>query len=624
MAFELDDDNYKIIKPIGKGGMSTVYLARDKNLDRLVAIKLLHPTMSSDEKNRERLKIEALAIARINHENIVNVYNFVNKNDNSYIVMEYIDGFTLSDFIEKNPITNPELLLSLFLKILKGINFSHKKNIIHRDIKPENVMISKDGLIKIMDFGIASIVGEVHNLTTTGSIMGSPMFMSPEHLTDEKIDKQSDLFSLGIILYWMLTKTYPFSGKNTAQLLNNILKCQYQNPQMLSPLISNDIKSIISRILQKSKSMRYDSVELLIKDIESYLKNIKFNYESEIKIFFENKIGYHKHFMSIIPKKYLYYSKKLFQEKSYSKSISYAHLTLEYEAENAVAKDIIKKIERGTILKKYMPIALVSALVLGLLLYFFILNKEVILKRVNKKDISLKYTKENFKNIYKIINFDYKASYYSSEKLVKTGYDYLLKSLAESKKTSKLADKNAKTLTKSISLVHTMKSKSKIKKSNKFKKIKRVKKNKIKHKDINLKARISPKAASVYINNKLYGYGNINEIKLKSNTKYDIKVKSSGCHDYNKTIFYKDEKTEPLTIRLKWKSAKLKIINSQNGDIFIDNKYKGNNKEYNYQVKPDPLSNGKKSLNLKVIKNSKIIFKKDLIIKAGQVFVKKI
>jgi len=322
MAFELDDDNYKIIKPIGKGGMSTVYLAKDKNLDRLVAIKLLHPAMSSDEKNRERLKIEALAIARINHENIVNVYNFVNKDDNSYIVMEYIDGHTLSDFIEKNPINNPELLLSLFLKILKGIDFSHKKNIIHRDIKPENVMISKDGAIKIMDFGIASIIGEVHNLTTTGSIMGSPMFMSPEHLTDEKIDKQSDLFSLGIILYWMLTKTYPFSGKNTAQLLNNILKCQYQNPQMLSPLISNDIKSIISKILQKSKSMRYESVDLLIGEVESYLKNIKFNYELELKKFFENKIGYHKYFMGIIPKKYLYYSKNLFNERSYSKAIS--------------------------------------------------------------------------------------------------------------------------------------------------------------------------------------------------------------------------------------------------------------------------------------------------------------
>ena len=111
MAFHLDDDNYQIIKPIGKGGMSTVYLAKDKNLDRLVAIKLLHPAMSSDEKNRERLKLEALAIARIDHENIVNVYNFVNKNENNYIVMEYIEGDTLSDCIEKNPINIPDSVL---------------------------------------------------------------------------------------------------------------------------------------------------------------------------------------------------------------------------------------------------------------------------------------------------------------------------------------------------------------------------------------------------------------------------------------------------------------------------------------------------------------------------------
>ena len=179
---------------------------------------------------------------------------------------------------------------------------------------------------------------------------------------------------------------------------------------------------------------------------------------------------------------------------------------------------------------------------------------------------------------------------------------------------------NIKNLSRSAHLLHITNKKLKVKKTKKFIKLSKV----IKHEDIKLKTRISPKAASVYINNKLYGYGNINEIKLKSNTKYNIKVKSNGCYDYDNSIFLKDENAKPLTIRLKWKSAKLKIINSQDGDIFIDNKYKGNNKEYNYEIKPDPLSNGKKSLNLKVIKNSKIIFKKDLIIKAGQTTIKKI
>ena len=225
LSIELENKDYQIIKPIGKGGMSTVYLAVERSLKRDVAIKVLHSNLSGDPKNKERLRREALAIAKMNHDNIVKIYNFVEEELYSYIVMEYIAGADLEEFLKEHPIHYIEIGLAIFLKISKAIFHAHQTGIIHRDIKPENVMISQKGDIKVMDFGISSILGEYNNLTTTGSIMGSPMFMSPEHLNDFPIDHQSDIFSLGIVLYHLLTRDYPFKGKNTGQLLNNIAKC---------------------------------------------------------------------------------------------------------------------------------------------------------------------------------------------------------------------------------------------------------------------------------------------------------------------------------------------------------------------------------------------------------------
>ncbi len=621
MAFHLDDDNYKIIRPIGKGGMSTVYLAKDKNLDRLVAIKLLHPAMSSDEKNRERLKLEALAIARINHENIVNVYSFVNKDENNYIVMEYIEGDTLSDFIDKNPINNPELILAIFLKILKGIGYTHQKNIIHRDIKPENIMISKDGKIKIMDFGIASIIGEVHNLTTTGSIMGSPMFMSPEHLTDEKIDKQSDIFSLGIILYWMLTKTYPFNGKNTAQLLNNILKCQFENPQKLNPLISNEIKTIIKKILQKSKLTRYKDSDVIIEEIETYFKNLNFDYKTELEIYFKAPNAYHKRFINNISEKYIQYANNLYKEKLISKSISYAYLALEYEPENIKAKELIKKIERGNIIKKYIPLALIIIIIISIIGYFLIFHIDETQNRVSQPG-----------HVSQPINQSENTNAPAETKNIPSlPVDILEKEIT---KRIKMAGANSNVSSdnhssdnrpdnNSTNIRHKTKEKNNHKNALLKGRKKRKVYKKIKKEDIEIATRISPKAATIYLDNKLYGYGNINKIKIKTNQKYKLKVISNGCYKHEQTLFYKDKKVKPLTIRLKWKSAKLKVINTQLGDIFINNNYKGNYKEYNYEIKPNPLSNGNEKLNLKIIKDGKIIFIKDIILKAGQTIVKK-
>ena len=610
MAFHLDDDNYKIIKPIGKGGMSTVYLAKDKNLDRLVAIKLLHPAMSSDEKNRERLKREALAIARINHENIVNVYNFVNKNENNYIVMEYIDGDTLSDFIDKNPINNPELILAIFLKILKGINYTHQKNIIHRDIKPENIMISRDGKIKIMDFGIASIIGEVHNLTTTGSIMGSPMFMSPEHLTDEKIDKQSDIFSLGIILYWMLTKTYPFDGKNTAQLLNNILKCQFENPQKLNPLISNEIRTIIKKILQKSKLTRYKESDTIIEEIETYFKNLNFDYKTELEIYFKTPNAYHKRFINNIPEKYIQYAEKLYKKKLFSKSIPYAYLALEYEPENTKAKEIIKKIERGNIVKKYIPIAI--AIIILTVIYSVI--------QYPSKDESVTHPTTEVTHPTKKQASPDKAN--SKDKPMA----YPVKKAPYPKNIILPNENIEKIIINQINKyndIHHSKDRLTAYPSKKGDNKKIKKKKKITSIPIEIPIRISPKAATIYINDKLYGYGSLNKIKLKTNQKYKLKISSIGCYKHTQTLFYKNKKVKPLTIRLKWKSAKLKVINTKAGDIFINNNYKGSYKEYNYEIKPNPLSNGNERLNLKIIKNGKIIFIKDITLKAGQTVIKK-
>lgn len=585
-----ENENYEIIKQIGKGGMSTVYLAKEKLLDRIVAIKLLHPALSADPKNKERLKREAQAIAKLNNDNIVKVFNYFEDNDASYIVMEFIDGTTLAEFILQNPIKYIEIALFLFLQIAKGIKYSHDLQIIHRDIKPENIMISKTGSIKITDFGIASILSEQKGLTTTGSVMGSPMFMSPEHINDEKIDHQSDIFSLGIILYNMLTNDLPFKGKNAGQILNNIFQCKYTHPQQINQAIPNNVSKIIQKCLVSSKKDRYQNVSEIIDDLTNYFNLLNIDPEKEKNLFFENPNNYIFEFEDKIIKIYTNLAEKYFKEKSKFKALHFAQLVHCYNPSNTNAKAIIKKVERGRVnyLIYILPIWVVALLIA---IYFFAKNTS---NSVDEKIINVNWDHKSFLNGFKAI------------KKIKIP-EFKIK-IDEKKGIESIAMTD---IIKNIDKIEKIDNKLVIKDEN-------INKNIIKtSKLFALPIKITPKAASVYLNGEFYGYGNIQFIKIKTNQKNTLKITSKGCIDYETDLLYKDPTAIPLTIRLKWDSAKLLIYNNAEGDVFLNNKYKTNGKYYEYIEKLEPTSDGKVTINLKVVKKNNIVFQEDIILRAG-------
>ncbi len=632
----LQDKNYKIIKELGKGGMSTIYLAQDIALERYVAVKLLHPALSTDPKNRERLKREALAIARLDHPNIVHVYNYIEEGDQSCIVMEYINGTTLSDFVESHPIKYSEIALLLLLDILEGIFYSHQHKIIHRDLKPENIMISETGQIKITDFGIASILGEYKSLTTTGSIMGSPMFMSPEHLGDSEIDHQSDIFSLGIILYYLLTTEFPFKGKNTGQLLANISHCKYTHPHQINQLIPNSIVKIVEKMLLGDKKQRYNSAIDIIKDIKSYFREISFEFESEKIEYFKNPEEYQKNFKDKIVFLYLKKGQILFQKGLRAKATHYINIVLQIDPQNKNAQVIMNKGERRKLLHKLLTIFIIISFI-GSTSYIF-LKKYINSNKknnnsnsnsnndsknsssenkngkiddldgnkttTNKNDINNENSTDSNSNNDKSENKNGKIDDLDSNKTTTNKND-----INNENSTDSNSNNDSKNSNNDLNSTSENKNENKIEKnSNKISK-------KIKFR---LPIKITPKAASIKIDDKFYSYGNAQFITLNTNQKYRLKIESQGCLPFEQELFYQKPASIPLVIRLNWEIASIEIINSQKGDIFINNKYKSSNENYIYRERPSSLSEGKVNINLKIIKDSKLLLEKVITIKAGE------
>ena len=203
--------NYKVLKEIGAGGMGTVYLAEHTLIKRKVAIKSLNLNLIKNQQLRERFKKEATALAQLEHPNIVRLNEYIEQQDGIFLIMEYVDGLPLDEHINNvsGPI-NEEQLIPLFLQILDAFEYAHKNKIVHRDIKPSNIIITKDGKIKVLDFGIAKIMDETNSMTKTGTQMGSVLYMSPEQVRGEKVNHLSDIYSLGVTLFQMATGKAPY------------------------------------------------------------------------------------------------------------------------------------------------------------------------------------------------------------------------------------------------------------------------------------------------------------------------------------------------------------------------------------------------------------------------------
>ena len=261
---------YKIIKKIGSGGMGDVYLAEHEKLERKVAIKSLHKNLATDTSFRQRFSQEAKTHSKLDHPNIVRLHDYKERKDGLFLVMEYVDGKQLDDHIKKvtGPIPEKELT-ALFTQILDAIGYAHEEGLVHRDIKPSNIMIDKRGRIKILDFGIAKMQEEEKGLTKTGVQLGTATYMSPEQVNAKKVNKLSDIYSLGVTLYYMAVGKSPYDGEtNTFSIQTKIVSESFPEASKVYPGVSKKLERIISKSTQKDKKDRYKSCEAFKNDLE--------------------------------------------------------------------------------------------------------------------------------------------------------------------------------------------------------------------------------------------------------------------------------------------------------------------------------------------------------------------
>lgn len=265
-------DKYELQEEVGHGGMAVVYRGRDRVLDREVAVKVLHPHLADREESRLRLQREAIAVAKLRHENILEIYDYSGPEaDESYIVTEFIHGPTLREWLEKEHEPRPAVAAMIVHRLCLALWQAHKVAIVHRDIKPENVMIRmEDGSIKLMDFGIAQIIDN-KKLTLTGQLIGSPAYMAPELISGRPLDTRTDLFSLGILLYQLATGELPFNGRNPHEVLTRIADGEYPPASQVCSLVDRDLEAIIDRALALNPDERFQSVETFAKELEEYL-----------------------------------------------------------------------------------------------------------------------------------------------------------------------------------------------------------------------------------------------------------------------------------------------------------------------------------------------------------------
>lgn len=261
------NDRYEIIKTIGEGGMANVYLANDTILDRKVAIKVLRGDLSNDEKFIRRFQREALSVSNLSHPNIVEVYDVGEEDGQYYIVMEYIEGKTLKQLLKKREtLTLPEVI-DIMLQLTDGLAHAHESYIIHRDIKPQNIMILDNGLVKITDFGIAMALNATQ-LTQTNSVMGSVHYLPPEQANGKSATVKSDIYSLGILMYELITGSVPFKGDNAVEIALKHMKEKIPSIRKQNPTIPQSVENIVIKATAKNPRNRYDSVKEMHDDLE--------------------------------------------------------------------------------------------------------------------------------------------------------------------------------------------------------------------------------------------------------------------------------------------------------------------------------------------------------------------
>src|SRR5580765_2846927 len=259
------DRRYLVLRKLGSGGMADVYLDEDEELGRKVALKMLNERHARDEQFVERFKREARNAAGLSHPHIVRVYDRGDVEGTYYIAMEYLDGPTLKELLVRKGPTPPLTAIKFAREILSALAEAHKHEIVHRDIKPHNVIVSPDWNVKVADFGIAR--SGASQMTEAGSIVGTAQYLSPEQARGKPVDQRSDLYSLGVVLYEMLTGKVPFTGDAAVEIAMKHLSVVPEPPSKLRPEVSQDLDAVVMRALAKDPEDRYSSAEAMDADL---------------------------------------------------------------------------------------------------------------------------------------------------------------------------------------------------------------------------------------------------------------------------------------------------------------------------------------------------------------------
>ncbi len=267
---------YEVLKQLGKGAMGVVYLGQDPRINRTCAIKTFRFSDDLEPDEMESLKKkffrEAESAGTLNHPNIVTIYDAGDEQDLAYIAMEYLEGEDLQKFTKKKNLLPMRKVLAFLANIADGLDYAHAKGIVHRDVKPANIMILKSGVIKITDFGIARITAT--SQTQTGVVKGTPHYMSPEQISGEKVDGRSDIFSLGVMMYQMLTGTLPFTGDSPAALMHQIMNVRHPDPRQRNPKLLKAHVTIIDKALEKDRDKRYQKASEMAAHLKALGKKI--------------------------------------------------------------------------------------------------------------------------------------------------------------------------------------------------------------------------------------------------------------------------------------------------------------------------------------------------------------
>ncbi|WP_233587516.1 serine/threonine-protein kinase, partial [Corallococcus sp. CA049B] len=339
---------YRILEELGSGGMSVVYKGLDTALDREVAVKVLHPHLAGKDESRRRLAREARAVAKLHHPNILEVFDFSSAEaHDAFIVTEYIRGRTLKTYLDEGPLEPPELAAMIIHELAAALAHAHEAGVIHRDLKPENVMVREDGVLKLMDFGIARLLDIEDRMTVTGALVGSPAHMSPEIIEGLEAGPEADVFSLGIMFYALMTGRLPFTASNTTATLKRILDGAYEDPRRRVPALSDELAEICATCLQRDPARRYPNAGKLRDALADALAGLGFSRVGEELIsFFADPPSYQRLARQRIVAALLERGERQLAEKRTPRALACLNHVLALDATNERALGLLKGIQR--------------------------------------------------------------------------------------------------------------------------------------------------------------------------------------------------------------------------------------------------------------------------------------